>query len=298
MFTKRLARVGLSPQVATALLVLDTMAWGLSYVVIKIGAQTIPPFELIALRFTLASLVCLVLFYPRFQALTRRALCYGTVLGITMFIGSTTMVYGVQTTDASTATFIASTKIVFVPLFLALWTRRLPDKRLLLGILGTTVGIALLSLEDGLHLSLGAVLCILSAVSYALHILFTGAMARKEDAVLIGVLQQVVMAILGWVGLFFFNTPVMPHGVVPWSTVLVLALVNGVFVFVSQPVAQRYTDAEWTALIFAMEPVFGAVFSFLLMGERLTLQDGAGAVLVLVSVLLASVKNMPRRFNH
>lgn len=295
MLQERIRRVGLSPQAATILLIFSTMAWGLSYVVIKIGAQTIPPFELIALRFTIASLICVAIFRKSLVHINARAILYGTILGITMFIGSTTMVYGVQTTDASTATFIASTKIVFVPLLLALWTHRLPDKRIILGTIGTTVGIALLSLENGLTFSTGAVLCIASAIAYALHILFTGAMARKEDAILIGVLQQVVMALLGIVCMLVFNTPLIPKGVVPWTTVLVLALVNGVFVFVSQPVAQRFASAEFTALIFAMEPVFGAIFSVLLMGDRFTLQDTLGALLVLMSVLLSSVQKKPRQ---
>ena len=291
MLQERIRRVGLSPQAATILLIFNTMAWGLSYVVIKIGAQTIPPFELIALRFAIASLICVAIFRKSLVHINAR----GTILGITMFIGSTTMVYGIQTTDASTATFIASTKIVFVPLLLALWTHRLPDKRIILGTVGTTVGIALLSLENGLTLSTGAVLCIASAIAYALHILFTGAMARKEDAILIGVLQQVVMALLGIVCMLVFNTPLIPKGIVPWTTVLVLALVNGVFVFVSQPVAQRFASAEFTALIFAMEPVFGAIFSVLLMGDRFTLQDTLGALLVLMSVLLSSVQKKPRQ---
>lgn len=295
MLQERIRRVGLSPQAATVLLIFNTMAWGLSYVVIKIGAQTIPPFELIALRFTIASLICVAIFRKNLVHINARAILYGTILGITMFIGSTTMVYGVQTTDASTATFIASTKIVFVPLLLALWTHRLPDKRIILGTVGTIVGIALLSLENGLTLSTGAVLCIASAIAYALHILFTGAMARKEDAILIGVLQQVVMALLGIVCMLVFNTPLIPKGVVPWTTVLVLALVNGVFVFVSQPVAQRFASAEFTALIFAMEPVFGAIFSVLLMGDRFTLQDTLGALLVLMSVLLSSIQKKPRQ---
>lgn len=295
MLQERIRRVGLSPQAATVLLIFNTMAWGLSYVVIKIGAQTIPPFELIALRFTIASLICVAIFRKSLVHVNARAILYGTILGITMFIGSTTMVYGVQTTDASTATFIASTKIVFVPLLLALWTHRLPDKRIILGTVGTIVGIALLSLENGLTLSTGAVLCIASAIAYALHILFTGAMARKEDAILIGVLQQVVMALLGIVCMLVFNTPLIPKGVVPWTTVLVLALVNGVFVFVSQPVAQRFASAEFTALIFAMEPVFGAIFSVLLMGDRFTLQDTLGALLVLMSVLLSSIQKKPRQ---
>lgn len=295
MLQERIRRVGLFPQAATVLLIFNTMAWGLSYVVIKIGAQTIPPFELIALRFAIASLICVAIFRKSLVHINARAIFYGTILGSTMFIGSTTMVYGVQTTDASTATFIASTKIVFVPLLLALWTHRLPDKRIILGTVGTTVGIALLSLENGLTLSTGAVLCIASAIAYALHILFTGAMARKEDAILIGVLQQVVMALLGIVCMLVFNTPLIPKGIVPWTTVLVLALVNGVFVFVSQPVAQRFASAEFTALIFAMEPVFGAIFSVLLMGDRFTLQDTLGALLVLMSVLLSSVQKKPRQ---
>ncbi|MDO4280461.1 MAG: DMT family transporter [Peptococcaceae bacterium] len=288
MFEK-IRRVGMSAEAATALLVLDTMAWGLSYVVIKIGARDIPPFELIALRFTIASLVCLALFRRSFAAgVSRRAVVYGTVLGIAMFLGSTTMVYGVQTTDASTAGFLASAKILFVPILVAIWLRQLPERRIFVGILSATVGIALLSLKDGLQLSMGAVLCIASALFYALHIAMTGGMAKKESAILIGVIQQIAMAVLGWICLALFNTPMLPTTGVQWTVILVLALVNGVFVFVSQPIAQQFASAERTALIFAMEPVFSAIFSFLLMGDRFTLRDICGAALILASVLLAS----------
>ena len=287
---QRLHRVGMSPRVAMFILTLDTMAWGLSYVVIKIGAAAMPPFELIALRFTIASLICTLLFRDQLRQITRRGAFYGVVLGITMFIGSTTMAYGVLSTTASTATFLASAKIVFVPLLLALWTRKLPAVRMSLCFLGTMVGIGLLSLEDGLNLSLGAILCILSALSYAFHIIFTGEMAKRENAVVLGVVQQITMAILGWVGLALFNTPVVPTGFAPWAAVLTLALVNGVFVFVSRSVAPAHASSEHTALLFALEPVFGAIFSYLLMHDTLDLQDALGAAIILLSVLLASTK--------
>ena len=102
------------------------------------------------------------------------------------------------------------------------------------------------------------------------------------------------MAILGWVGVALFNTPIIPQGFSPWAAVLTLALVNGVFVFVSQSVAQRYASSEHTALLFAMEPVFGAIFSFLLMHDTLTTQDALGAVLIFISITLASIKKTPR----
>ena len=293
LLNKRLGRVGMTQNMALFILTLDTMAWGLSYVVIKIGAQTIPPFELIALRFTIASIICAAFFWRSLVGASRRSWYYSAILGVVMFIGSATMAYGVRTTDASTATFLASAKIVFVPLLLALVAHRLPSRRMMLCFAITAVGLCLLSFEGGLTLSMGAFLCIISALSYAIHINLTGYMARCEDTIVLGVGQQLTMAILGWLGVALFNTPIIPQGFSPWAAVLTLALVNGVFVFVSQSVAQRYASSEHTALLFAMEPVFGAIFSFLLMHDTLTTQDALGAVLIFISITLASIKKRP-----
>ena len=196
---RRVHRVGMSRSMANVLLFLITMAWGLSYVLLKIGAAALPPFEVLALRFTLASVVCITIFRHRLGRLTKRVLYYGFILGSVMYLCSTAIIYGMNTTEASTASFLTSSAIVIVPVAQAIRKRRLPEKKIIFGTIGTTIGIALLSLKGSLVLSAGATLCIISAFLYAAHIIMTDGMTRKEDAILLGIVQMVVMTAWGWI---------------------------------------------------------------------------------------------------
>ncbi|NLT95873.1 MAG: EamA family transporter, partial [Clostridia bacterium] len=50
-----------------------------------------------------------------------------------------------------------------------------------------------------------------------------------------------------------------------------------------------YTSPAKTAIIFSMEPVFGALFSYLWLGETLTLKGVLGCVLVFFGIVLAEL---------
>ncbi|NKB18821.1 MAG: DMT family transporter [Pseudanabaena sp. CRU_2_10] len=53
----------------------------------------------------------------------------------------------------------------------------------------------------------------------------------------------------------------------------------------TQAIAQRWVTAHEAALIYTLEPVFAAVFSFWLLGEHLGVRGWIGASLVLTATL-------------
>jgi drug/metabolite transporter (DMT)-like permease len=64
------------------------------------------------------------------------------------------------------------------------------------------------------------------------------------------------------------------------------------FAFATQTWAQRFTGPTHTALIFSLEPVFAALFSFLLIGETLTGRAVLGCVLILIGMLAAELGDL------
>lgn len=290
MLQTRWRRVGMSRHSANLLLLLVAMSWGLSYVLLKMGAASLHPFEVLALRFTFASIACLLVFRRRLAWARLRTIFYGIILGTLMFTCSSAIIFGELTTDASTASFLTSAAIVFVPVMQAIRKRHLPERAVILGTLCASVGIALLSLKGGLVLSAGASLCILSAVLYALHTIITSDMVRLEDAFLLGVIQQLTMACWGWITTFLFTDPVFPQDSQTWVIIIALGLLCGAFPFVAQPYAQSFTTPEHTALILSMEPVFGALFAVFMLSEAMSAQAICGALLVLASVLLTTYR--------
>ncbi|MFM7369153.1 MAG: EamA family transporter, partial [Sphaerospermopsis kisseleviana] len=64
-----------------------------------------------------------------------------------------------------------------------------------------------------------------------------------------------------------------------------------------QVLAQRWVNAYETALMYTLEPIFGAVFSFLLLGEKLGIRGFIGAIFILVAMVLGQSKSQDTEEN-
>lgn len=101
---------------AEVLMTTVTLAWGSSYLLMKVGLGGIEPFNLIALRFGIAFLCMMIIFFRRFRNMTRGILAKGILMGGLLFLLFTGLVLGVNHTTASTAGFLASTTVIIVPI--------------------------------------------------------------------------------------------------------------------------------------------------------------------------------------
>ena len=75
--------------------------------------------------------------------------------------------------------------------------------------------------------------------------------------------------------------------------VVITGLLGTALAFTVQAWAQQFMAATNTALIFALEPVFAWITSFIVYGEILGWRAGAGAALILGGVLLSEVLGHP-----
>src|SRR5690606_38529249 len=96
--------------VGVSLLLLITLIWGTTFVVIKEALVTIPVPLLLAVRFTLAALL---LSWVRFD---RRALGPALLLGLFSFGGFASQTIGLAFTTASKAAFITGLSVILTPL--------------------------------------------------------------------------------------------------------------------------------------------------------------------------------------
>ncbi|MCC8164628.1 MAG: DMT family transporter [Planctomycetes bacterium] len=287
----------MTQQRADALIASVYLVWGMSYIFMKVGLDGLGPFNLILLRFGIAFLVMAALFRRHIVPLNRETFLYSAVLGFIVFLLFTLIMYGLRTTTASAAGFLASTTVMFVPILQAVISRKAPRGGVMAGAAAAMAGTALLTLGEGggLELSGGAVLCVLSALCYAVHILVAGHATKRVDGLALGVWQLGFAAAFGLIGCLPFETPTLPATGGQWGAVLGLALVCSAYGFVVQPVAQRYTTPERTGLLYALEPVFSASFGFVVLGEVLSLSGYAGAALVLSSVFISNLGSARRR---
>jgi len=266
-----------------------TVIWGSTFVIIKNLLTQVAPFTLLAVRFGLATLVVGAIFATRLVAAPRRELAAGTLAGAFLFAGYAFQTVGLQYTTAAKSGFITGLAVVIVPFAALLVLRQRPGRGAMAGVLLATAGLALLTLRGDLTIAYGDLITLGCAFAFALQIVFVGRFAPRSAAVNLTVAQLVTVAVASAACALAVEQPTLRLSAEVWAAAAFLALAGTAFALIVQSVAQRFTSATHTALIFALEPVFALLFAVLLAGERLGEHELLGCALMLAGMLVAEL---------
>jgi drug/metabolite transporter (DMT)-like permease len=147
----------------------------------------------------------------------------------------------------------------------------------------------------------GDLLILLTAVSYAYLIVYLAEVAGRHDVrwfsagqivaatLFVGAARLLAMPFLGRVSWLEAEARPLPSGPGLWAAVLWMSLMATVVTFLVQTWAQARMTATHAAIIFALEPVFTAIFAAIVLGERMAGKDWAGASLVLLGILVSEL---------
>ena len=280
---------------ALILSVTAAIAWGTSYLFMKIGLAGVPPMTIVALRCTIAFVVAAPFFFRRLLRVDRRTLVHSAVLGALLAVVFLCLLYGVAGTSASAAGFLVSTTVVFVPLIQMAVSRHLPPVEILLSIAVVTAGLFLMNGGDLSGMDAGALFCLLGGLLYAVDVLLTDRFVKGDDAISLWVLQLGFAGAFAGAGAFLFERPVLPQTTAQWGAILGLAVLCSAYGFIVQTVVQQVISAEAAGFLVSLEPVFSALFGFIFLQERLSFMATLGAALILLSVFVANSDFITRR---
>jgi len=281
---------------AEAALIANTIIWGATFVLVKQALADVTPILFLALRFTLAAVVLLVLFrgswsHPRNPG---RSLAGGAIAGIFLFSGYAFQTIGLQFTTAPKSAFLTGLTAVITPVLAALVYRKKPRAREIGGVLLATCGMALMTLPalSGALMAInrGDLLTVCCAVCYAAHILTLSRYSTVASFELLSTAQIGVSALLAWSLCRGMEAPHIRWTPGVWAAIVITGVFATAVAFTFQAWAQRYTTSTRTALIFMLEPVFAWITSYLLTGETLTARAAAGAALILAGILAVELK--------
>jgi drug/metabolite transporter (DMT)-like permease len=265
-----------------------TLAWGLSFVVIRDALDACGTFTLTALRMGVGFAAAIVLLRPKLRSATRVEWRAGAVGGVLLAAGYLLQTAGLRTAGAGAGGFVTAFYVSLVPMIDAAVFRRRPSLRDVAGLLIASAGIALIVLDaERLTLSPGEVLIALSAFCWAGQIVVVGHVAQRADAAVLATIQLGVLAVVCAAAL-----PLTSEKPVAWNWHLVAAIFFLGYVacalgFTVQAWAQRKFPPTRTAILFCAEPVFAACFGWWLQDETFGPRKLAGAAIVLVAVGLA-----------
>ena len=171
----------MSTKKANLILTTCSMAWGTSYIFMKLGIEGLSPLMLMALRTGIAFLILVLIFFKRLLKVNKRLLLYSAITGFLLFTNLTPILYGLNTITASQSGFILSTTVVLVPVIHAVISRRLPAHHVRLGIIIVLIGMVLINGGDIFAVKPGTLLCMLSAFSYSINIVLNSYFTRQVD---------------------------------------------------------------------------------------------------------------------
>ncbi|MFB3880773.1 MAG: DMT family transporter [Armatimonadota bacterium] len=275
-----------------------TAVWGFTFPAVKRALEAADPFSFLAARFALAAVVVAVVFRRRALRANARTIGLSAFVGVWLTAGYALQTVGLVYTTASKSAFITGLFVVLVPVLSLAVSRTRPGLTSIAAVALASAGIYLLASPTRGAVNIGDVLTIGCALAFALHIVVAERVAPRLDAVQLAFWQIATTAALCLV----FSL-VSPERRLPFTAWTVTALlVTGVMAtavaFVVQMWAQQRTSATHVAVIFAGEPLFAALFSWLVQGEVLSGLRMVGGALILGGILLSQLRPRARAVGH
>ena len=140
------------------------------------------------------------------------------------------------------------------------------------------------------NINRGDVLTLITALAYALHILFAGKyMGSGSDPFIMTFQQFLVVGVLSIISALPFSVSLSWTQGEVWWIIIFLAFFPTISAFLIQMISQKFTSPFKVALIFSMEPVFAAIFAWTLGGEQFLLRRGIGGLIIVSAILLSEI---------
>jgi drug/metabolite transporter (DMT)-like permease len=267
-------------------LILTTFFWGGSFLFTKIGLREIPPPMFVFIRFTLATIIMLIVFARRLPSLNRGIMQRGGLIGIALGLTNLSFVFGIQGTSISRAGVLNNLFVLFIPLITKLVWRDLIGRINLGGIALAALGIWLLATSGGVGFNRGDLFSTICALFIAGHIITVSKVLRNDDVYLISMIQFATVAAIA--GIASLAAPTAPFSITPTGlmTVVYCAIFPTVICFTMQNTFQRYVTPTRAGLIYTLDPVWSLLAGLLVLEEHLKPLEWLGCGLIFLAALL------------
>ena len=275
---------------AECILVVITMIWGGTFLLVQHAMTVSGPMFFVGLRFAAAAIVVGFFSLRTLRGLTLFELKAGAFIGTSIMFGYGMQTIGLQTIPSSQSAFITALYVPFVPLLQWLVLGRRPGLMPAIGIMLAFTGLMLLTGPAGasLNFSPGEIATLICAVAVAAEIILISAFAGQVDVRRVTVVQLATASLLS----FLMVVP-MGERLPGFSWLLVFSAVGlgltSAVIQVAMNWAQQSVSPTRATLIYAGEPVWAGVIGRMA-GERFPPIAMVGAALIVAAVIVSELK--------
>ncbi|PIB56236.1 DMT family transporter [Pseudomonas sp. 2995-3] len=280
---------------AECILVVITMIWGGTFLLVQHAMTVSGPMFFVGLRFAAAAIVVGFFSLRTLRGLTLFELKAGAFIGTSIMFGYGMQTIGLQTIPSSQSAFITALYVPCVPLLQWLVLGRRPGLMPSIGIMLAFTGLMLLTGPTGasLNFSPGEIATLICAIAVAAEIILIGAYAGQVDVRRVTVVQLATASLLS----FLMVVP-MGEALPGFSWLLLFSAVGlgltSAVIQVAMNWAQQSVSQTRATLIYAGEPVWAGVIGRIA-GERFPPIAMVGAALIVAAVIVSEMKTRNQR---
>ena len=268
------------------LIVLQSLFYGFGDPISKSAYELVPVCSLLSVRYLIAFVFLLAIAGRSTLAELRRTRAWilpSVLISLSYLLSNLAL----KLTEATSVAFLRSLATILTPvLAFVLFRRKYGWRHFLIGTL-SVVGLFLLCSFGGLSgFGAGEVLSLLGALAMAGALLLGEKAMTEMSAAVLATLQIGVSALVALIAAFVLEGGVhVEAATIPvWGIICYLAIACSAAGFLLQNVALRSISAKNVALTQCVCPIMTALFSFLVLGERLSVVGFAGAALIILCV--------------
>ncbi|HEY8916534.1 MAG TPA: EamA family transporter [Chitinophaga sp.] len=280
------------------LLILGTAFWGISFPVTKMAMGAVSQSTFLFYRFLLATLVLTVVLARHMKTITRQHIVQGITLSIPLTLGIYFQTLGIRYTAASQCAFVAGTSVIIIPVLKLLIHKKAVDLKIWLAATIALIGLFVISVKDGMYVSIGDLYTIIGAFGFAIYLIRVEkySMAGNIVPTIVPMFLTCTLIMCG-IALADHTAAWIPQNQGFWTGIIYCALFSTAYMYTVSNIAQRYISAEKVAIIYLFEPVFAAIAAIFLLGEDLSWRMLIGGAMIFAGTLISEIKLKPQQAN-
>jgi drug/metabolite transporter (DMT)-like permease len=278
------------------LLVLVTIIWGSTFLLVKNTVKLSGPFTFLAICYGFGTLALALIFRKRLLLITRAEFISGMFIGTFLFTGYACQTIGLQYTPVSKAGFITGMSVPLVPIFSFFFLRQKPALAAIVGITLSIIGLTLISIDNEFNFVFGSgeVLILCCAVAFALHIVCISKFSPNANATNLAIVQLALTSLLSLIFMPIAHEAFISPPLIVWIAGLFMGVADIAFCLLMMNWVQQFISSTRASLIYSLEPMWAALFGYFLAGEVLSIPAWFGCGCILMGMVVG-VLRLPGR---
>lgn len=272
------------------LLILGTAFWGISFPIVKLAIGGFSSSTFLFYRFLAASLVLSVIFVSQFQKTDLKSVKVGISLAIPLTFGIYMQTLGIRHTSASQCAFVAGMCVVIIPVLKMIFYKDNVPMKVWLAALVALAGLFVICVKDNFSVNIGDLYTLIGASGFAIYLIKVEQHSKNLNVITTIVpMFATCTLITAFLSIIDSQADWMPQSNTFWMGIAYCALFSTAYMYTISNLSQRYLSAERVSVIYLLEPIFGAVAAFFILGEVLSWRLFMGGSLIFLATLISEL---------